>query len=394
MPYKTLAIAATFVAVALPVISASATSTTSVPAAPLVLATETPTASPSPSPSPCDDSWRQIHFDDPVVRNDLAGVTAPRPDEVWVVGDHQATQGGSTRTLVKRWDGQQWLLEQSPTYPDRSTSLNGVDEGRGAVVAVGRRSTRWSSRPWAMHRVEGVWRAMEFSDPVPASSFSAVGTLSGRRAWAVGTRQAGPEREHYVLIERWNGSTWRPTSVSVRGLLYGVHARRYDDVWAVGQTLRNGAVRTLTMHFNGRRWRIVPSPNESMGAHLLQGVYATASNDAWAVGYRKTATSGWQPFTMHWNGTAWRFIDVPNLEGDNSFLNAVSIHGGEVIAVGETYNQPLVVSWEAGVWQRLDMSSFRDQVRVLNDVEHAPNGAVFAVGWGGEVVLYRPPPCP
>jgi hypothetical protein len=69
--------------------------------------------------------------------------------------------------------------------------------------------------------------------------------------------------------------------------LTGVAARSATDVWAVGNRQdRSGAIpidRTLTEHWNGSTWSVVPSPNVGGNDNLLNGVGA-ASGDVWTVG--------------------------------------------------------------------------------------------------------------
>jgi hypothetical protein len=66
-----------------------------------------------------------------------------------------------------------------------------------------------------------------------------------------------------------------------------VAARSATDVWAVGTRQdRSGAIpidRTLTEHWNGSAWSVVPSPNVGGNDNLLNGVGA-ATGDVWTVG--------------------------------------------------------------------------------------------------------------
>ena len=57
-----------------------------------------------------------------------------------------------------------------------------------------------------------------------------------------------------------------------------------DDVWAVGSYGDAGHSQswTLTEHWDGTQWSIVPSPSVAAGS--LNAVTATAANDVWAVG--------------------------------------------------------------------------------------------------------------
>jgi hypothetical protein len=63
-------------------------------------------------------------------------------------------------------------------------------------------------------------------------------------------------------------------------LLIAVSAVSGSDVWAVGDFLSSQLQdRTLIEHWNGTRWRVVPSPNVGTGFNSLNGVAAFASTD-------------------------------------------------------------------------------------------------------------------
>src|SRR5258708_6648103 len=100
--------------------------------------------------------------------------------------------------------------------------------------------------------------------------------------------------------------------------LFGVAALSDSDVWAVGNFLssNNGAINeTLTEHWNGTAWSVVPSPNPSTQGDNLTGVAALSATNAWAVGFfENNAQSALQPIILHWNGTAWSlFPNIPNI---------------------------------------------------------------------------------
>lgn len=358
--------------------------------------TVAPGPTPTPTPTSCGDvKWEQIDTDDPQSGHVLHGVAVRSRDKTWAAG---VDYGGSwEKTLVRRWNGNGWRRERTPTVRGQSTILNDINAGRkGALMAVGSQSHS-VSRTFVIKRKRGGWRRMDSADPSSSlNSLDHVSVLSHRRAWAVGTRwdAAG---NHLVLIERWNGTRWRVAPVAMNGLLHGIHARRWNDIWAVGRTVRNGRLRTLTLHFNGRRWRHIPSPNLNDQPHILNAVHGASRNDAWAVGYHY----GDVPIAMHWDGTRWRFSSLPGFgRGSNADLRGVSAYDGRAIAVGyvstrqEGY-EALVLEWDRTAWIQHDMDPFPDST-YLEDVEHAPNGKVFAAGYrstrgGSEVVLTRPP---
>lgn len=180
--------------------------------------------------------------------------------------------------------------------------------------------------------------------------FSAVAATSSFDVWAVGSAYSST-LGHSTLIEHWNGTTWSivaspsPGTPSACGAqsyagnyLYGVAAVSANDAWAVGEICPNGFGRTLIEHWNGSKWTVVPSPNESgQTTNTLVAVSASSANDAWAVGnYLLNDQYSWKTLVEHWNGTRWSIVPTPNAaRGQKSFLNAVTaISDDNVWAVG------------------------------------------------------------
>src|SRR5690349_14028338 len=64
-------------------------------------------------------------------------------------------------------------------------------------------------------------------------------------------------------------------------------------------------------------WNIVPSPNP-LGTvyNPLNGVATVAENDVWAVGEAQLPNSASQTLTQHWSGTAWSIVPSPNPPGN------------------------------------------------------------------------------
>src|SRR5206468_772800 len=86
-----------------------------------------------------------------------------------------------------------------------------------------------------------------------------------------------------------------------------------NDVWAVGyQTDSHGKFGTLTAHFDGRAWSIVPSPDPGSIGNQLYGVAARAANDVWAVGGRVDSRSPDRALILHWTGHTWSEVAAPD----------------------------------------------------------------------------------
>src|SRR5205823_1593623 len=125
--------------------------------------------------------------------------------------------------------------------------------------------------------------------------------------------------------------------------LGGVAAVSANDVWAVGNYRDDSNnSQTLTEHWNGSTWSIVPSPNRGTNNNYLKSVAATASNDVWAVGfqfdYDQVITNS-RTLIEHWNGSTWSIVRSPNRGTNNNYLESVAaIASNDVWAVGYYYN--------------------------------------------------------
>ena len=360
----------------------------------------TPTPTSSPTAPACRDAWRQIDNDDRKSGNRIEGIAAVSADTAWAVGDAR-TPSGRPDPLIKKWNGSQW--NRDPV--SGSFYLHDVDVGAsGPVWAVGEGSSGTTLSSVALRRTaSGEWRRSAIRNPSPTlSAINDVSALSKNHAWASGTYwdSAG---QHRVLIEHWNGRGWKVAPVSKIGLLDDVFARSRDDVWAVGRTVRNGRPVTLTLRFNGKRWRHVPSPNVTDRPHYLYGVSASGRRNAWAVGERDAGRGSVRPVVMSWDGNGWRLRNTGLPDRSRAGVRGVSVFGDEVVVVGH-YTHPngasegLILTWDGQRWTREDLSRFEDADE-LHDVEHAPNGSVYAAGWrstsnGSEAVFFRPPLCP
>jgi len=276
------------------------------------------------------------------VNSYLYGVAADAPDDVWAVGGTDQS-GPPYRSLVEHWDGTSWSIVSPASFP-------GVLYG---MVALGPNDV-----------------------------------------WAVGTENY-PGRG---LIEHWDGTTWTATYLRFAALLRGVAAVGPRDIWAVGQRYGRSnpfGDTTLTLHFNGRVWSVVPSPSPLSGnstdQNWLTSVSALAANDVWAVGRDGNHDGGPldQTLVEHWNGARWTVVPSPNPGGasnDNDLWGVAAVAPGDVWAVGGVgaflnpqFSTPLALRWDGSSWTQTGIPA--PAVGELLGVAAEPAGAgVSGVG--------------
>jgi protein involved in ribonucleotide reduction len=176
---------------------------------------------------------------------------------------------------------------------------------------------------------------------------------SGNNVWAVGYYYTGPATNIWkTLTMHWNGSAWSivpsPNVGGNSNFLFGVSGSG-NDVWAVGYYYTFNGSGTMTLHWDGGAWSVVPSPNAS-GASGLNAV-SGGGNDVWAVGTYSDGSAA-RTFTLHWDGSTWSQVQSPNVGTESNQLYAVTGSGNDVWAVGyyTFFGQTLTLHWNGSSW--------------------------------------------
>ena len=204
----------------------------------------------------------------------------------------------------------------------------------------------------------GRWRVISSPSPSDQANYlSAVTTVSATEGWAVGAWYR-PIATPGTLTEHWDGSAWTlvpsPNGTSGYNELYGVSAVASDDVWAVGyHNIANyGSEKTMALHWDGAAWTIVPTANLDQNANELLGVAAVSSDDVWAVGFgASTSNLVGRPLVQHWDGSSWSLVATPDTgSGFSSLTGITAISSTDVWAVGESGDHPLIEHWDGSAW--------------------------------------------
>lgn len=169
--------------------------------------------------------------------------------------------------------------------------------------------------------------------------------------------------------------SWVPLSTpnpvtATHAILRDVVTIAPNDVWAVGEASVSGASVggqsiTMTLHFDGGAWSIVPSPSPtgiSGGANdFLWAAAATSSSDVWAGGGQyKQAPDGF--YGLHilverWNGSAWQVMNTPvTVGGSGSHVSGIKAFAPndvwfvgdwmDMAAVGQAVQKALAMHWD------------------------------------------------
>jgi len=210
-------------------------------------------------------------------------------------------------------------------------------------------------------------------------------------AWAVGY-YFGANGVPQTLIEHTNGLFWRivpsPNSGSNRNYLNSVTSNSSSDAWAVGFYWdANNVQRTLTEHWDGSQWTIVPSPNNGVHENYLDGVVAISSDDVWAVGLYSPDTFAYQTLIEHWDGSSWTVVSSPNAGNHENYLYSVTASGpNNLWAVGYYSDlggtqQTLLEKWDGTQWSIVSTPNVGGNRNYFNSVTAISPTDIWAVGF-------------
>lgn len=196
------------------------------------------------------------------------------------------------------------------------------------------------------------------SSPNPnihANTLTAVTALSPTDAWAVGYQNSNNLNFSKTLTMHWDGTRWRVVPSPNPGspprcrnfnsgnVLNAVAAIAPNDVWAVGLSFTCDALlKPMALHWDGTRWRVVPTPPLNTNDNAaFYGIVALASDNVYAVGYHPAPNGAVLTLVEHWDGTAWSVISSPNLSPTGSLFLSVSANSPtDIWAAGLSVDAP------------------------------------------------------
>jgi hypothetical protein len=266
---------------------------------------------------------------------------------------------------------------ESPTDFTYLYSVSGTSGSRDvwAVGAVAPYGDRTLTEHWAGRG----WRAVASKHPGDWSSLSAVWSLSADDVWAVG-EYTTPRSGFDTLAEHWDGEAWRLIPIATyhgaNNWLEDLAFSGPDDGWAVGSVdYTDDFIATMTIHWDGATWDIVPSPTARF-INSFKAVDVLSPSDVWAVGYsRDRDVYEWHPFAAHWDGAAWTVTDVPDLPNGAGIIEGVTaVAADDVWAVG---SGGLIWHWDGTGWSMVEAPAGNG----LYDVAAAGPDDIWAVGY-------------
>jgi hypothetical protein len=239
--------------------------------------------------------------------------------------------------------------------------------------------------------VDGTWKIVS-SPNVGTGTYgnqlNAVAVVTANDVWAVGFSphpSGTPQYIRQTLIEHWNGSSWSVVSSpnpanKTYVVLNGVAVVSANDAWAVGHSGDPGSIplQTLTEHWDGARWSIIPSPSPgTYNGNVLNAVDAISANDVWAVGWYQSGSTGQEggALTMHWDGISWTVIPNPS---PSTLYGVTAVSSNDVWAVGEQ----TILHWNGTNWNKVSFPPPPgDSYQILKGISATSANDIWAVGY-------------
>jgi len=235
-----------------------------------------------------------------------------------------------------------------------------------------------------------------------------VAAVSSTDVWAVGTSSSG-NGPLETVTEHWDGTQWSvvpsPSLPKIGpypadNFLADVVALAPDNVWATGAATTIVAGEALILHWNGSSWKIVPNPGANprfYDANLL-GIAAVSANDIWTVG--QTTTSVEHSMIEHWNGTKWTLMQGPPFPTNVDWMESVAVVSpSDIWGVG-TFTIPnaegspyqnAIIHWNGTKWSSVTAPQIDEWLNILTGVTAISANDIWAVGFAGTGGGYEAP---
>ncbi|WP_460068194.1 hypothetical protein [Streptomyces sp. YKOK-I1] len=195
--------------------------------------------------------------------------------------------------------------------------------------------------------------------------------VSRTSVWAVGNYR-GEGSAWYPMVTHWNGSAWTTTKFTgIDGEFETLDVNSDTDIWAVGFRNKGGTAdghyQGLVMHYDGTSWTEVSIPEVSGENYILREVISNGPNDAWVAAGSKVS---------HWDGTAWSRRDTP------ASWPSFAYYGGQLYAGLST--SPKLVRWNGSAWQT---DSTLTKGTAVDELATTADGSLYAVSDEGNVLF-------
>jgi hypothetical protein len=291
--------------------------------------------------SPCQGGWTSSLLPPNTKFTDMESVAALSKTDVWAVG-----QVG-VRAVALHFDGTSWSQVSTPRGMGSLFGVAGVSSddvwavGAGPPDGVG-----------VIHWDGAAWTSVPTPRPGPyGGEFFDVAVIASDDVWAAGFEYTAPAEEDksITLTEHWDGTAWTivpSPSLFPNSKFFDASADATSDVWAMGL----GEID----RWDGRAWRVVTSAPPNSWTRFFLDVAAFGPKDVWVGGYSVAGDT--QPAFIHWNGTGWKFSPSPTIHLWGQIFGVGGPSSDRLWAVGTDVDGLLMERWDGVSWQQVPIA--------------------------------------
>ena len=280
-------------------------------------------------------TWKSVPMALPT-RANMTAVSVLKPNDVWAIG--YTFSGQQLTSVIQHFNGTKWSVVPSPHFTGGEQLFAVKAVASNDVFAVGQlNSNSQKASPLVEHFDGTTWSVIP-GPPVAAGqtlSLHSIAATSHRDVWVTGF--GGPV--FFSVISHFDGQKFTNVAFPLPGANLGqIAAIAPNDAWVVGGKAATATTQaTLTAHWNGQRWTVVPSPNAT-ASDSLGSVSAISSNDVWAVGcgnFCGSDTGAGSLLVEHWDGTQWTINPTPQIgNGEIASGGILALPSGDIFVAG------------------------------------------------------------
>jgi hypothetical protein len=285
-----------------------------------------------------------------VVATELTSVSvAPHSTTAYVLGTKTLTVQGDQKDFVLRSKGHGWKSLAVHT-PPLSAVYSVAAGGRSSAWAVGGYGSTDSPLPLVLHSTGGDFRKVK-GPAVGSGDLVDVSASSPSNVWVVGTPPPFSGARD-PLVGHWNGHRWKaiPDPDQRGDNLFSVTTTGARNTWMLGNKTHSSNVG----FWDGTSLTVSDLPLPPHGAP--QSIATGGPHNTWVVGwFSKHRNSSLLTMTLHWNGKRWKRFAAPSPSADSQAVS-VTMAGKQVYLCGQATpkfgeaNRPYIARFVHGHW--------------------------------------------
>jgi hypothetical protein len=227
-----------------------------------------------------------LHYGKRANASGYSVVVATGSREAWVFGG--TNPGGPSTPVAERWNGRAMTPSALPTgltgFISDASAPSATDIW--AASQYGRYVLHWNGTRWRL--------AMRWRDGM----ITGLTAVSANDVWVFGTTASGTQE---TGTWHFNGRSWTRAAGSAASI-YRASAVSRHDIWAIAASPGADSI----LQYLGRTWRPVHTGRVLAGV-TLHDVMAVSDDSVWVVGDEVSGSSA-RIVLAHWNGVRWRRI--------------------------------------------------------------------------------------